>query len=191
MASGNGRQQIIVGCHLTHEGLYFTLAPSDSGFNEEELANAMTSLRIPAASSIARATIEAADRDKNGCVSMEEFLSFLKKREEELEDMFKRIDTDNDGIISIQDLKIARESGMLEQNATDDELQALLEWMDTLENAYEDGQIHFEEFRTGMILLPPSTTINDLLRHFREKGTPRARYSRNSSVNMSNSDLQF
>mmetsp|Transcript_16712 Transcript_16712/g.42466 ORF Transcript_16712/g.42466 Transcript_16712/m.42466 type:complete len:106 (-) Transcript_16712:135-452(-) len=105
--------------------------------------------------------------------------------------MFKRIDTDNDGIISIQDLKIARESGMLEQNATDDELQALLEWMDTLENAYEDGQIHFEEFRTGMILLPPSTTINDLLRHFREKGTPRARYSRNSSVNMSNSDLQF
>mmetsp|Transcript_15563 Transcript_15563/g.25479 ORF Transcript_15563/g.25479 Transcript_15563/m.25479 type:complete len:687 (+) Transcript_15563:308-2368(+) len=168
----------IVGCHLSHEGLFFQLAPSaPEGFSEEQLADAMTSLRIPAASSIVRATLQAADVDNNGRVSLEEFLVFLRKREEELKVMFDSIDRDKDGCITLRDLKWARDTGKLMENASDEELEALLEWMDTLENAYEDGKIHFEEFRTGMILLPPSTTISDIIKHFREKGKPQAKYS--------------
>lgn len=172
-----GKMPIIVGCHLSHEGLFLRLAPPNTdGFSEEELANAMTSLRIPAASSIVRATLQAADVNNNGRVSMPEFLNFLKRREEELKQMFDSIDRDRDGVISLRDLKWARDEGKLEQTASDEELQALLEWMDTLEDAYMDGKIHFEEFRTGLILLPPATTLTDLIRHFREQGTPEARY---------------
>jgi len=173
------KRSIIVGCDLTHEGLFFRLAPKNTeGFSEEELKEAMTSLRIPAASSIARATIKAADVDNNGCVSLDEFLTFLKARESELKNMFASIDTDNDGYITLQDLKIARERGVLQATAKDEELEALVSWMDTLEDATFDGKIHFEEFRTGMILLPPSTTIDDLLKHFRKEGLPGPSYSK-------------
>jgi len=169
----------ILGCHLSHEGLFFTLAPPNTdGFSEEELANAMTSLRIPAASKIVRATLAAADVDQNGRVSLQEFLQFLRKREQELKEMFDVIDTDKDGTITLRDLQIARDTGKLLQTASDEELQALLEWMDTLENAYQDNKIHFEEFRTGLILLPPATTLNDLIEHFREQGAPEAKYTR-------------
>ncbi|GBG25726.1 Calmodulin [Hondaea fermentalgiana] len=181
----NKKLPIIVGCHLSHEGLFLRLAPPDTdGFSEEELANAMTSLRIPAASSIVRATLQAADVNNNGRVSMPEFLNFLKRREEELKVMFDAIDRDHDGVISLRDLKWARDQGKLEQTASDEELQALLEWMDTLEDAYQDHHIHFEEFRTGLILLPPATTLTDLIRHFREKGTPEAKYTATDSASI-------
>jgi len=103
---------------------------------------------------------------------MDEFMIHLQKREKELKKIFDDIDTNHDGEINLQDLKYARDHGRVFQNASDDELEAILDWMDTLENAFHDGKIHFEEFTTAMILLPPSFDLKQLLSHFRQEGTP-------------------
>jgi Ca2+-binding EF-hand superfamily protein len=158
----------VVSCHLTHEGLYFKLNPGTTeGLSEEELARGMMSLRIPAASAIARATLKAADKDNNGTISMDEFLAFLAEREKELLETFRALDFDKDGYITYTDLLNARESGLLEASASDDELLEIVSWMDTLEDAYHDQKIHFEEFRTAMILLPSSMGLNDMIKHRR------------------------
>lgn len=47
--------------------------------------------------------------------------------------------------------------------ASDDEIQTLINWMDSQEYGWQDGKIEFEEFRTSMLLLPPATSIQDII----------------------------
>lgn len=83
---------VVVGCNMTHEGLYLTLNVNKKGLTENELKTAYKCLRIPATSSLVKKTLQACDRNGDGKISMSEFLEYLKEREKELKRMFDQMD---------------------------------------------------------------------------------------------------
>lgn len=152
----------VVSCNMTPKALYLTLdIQKNQSVGEKEIKRALKCLKIPVNSSIVRKTYEACDKDGDGKISLQEFVEYLHKREEELKQMFQKMDLNNDGYVTLEELKLAREAGRI--NASDEELKGLIEWMDNTENSSKDGKIDFEEFRTCMVLFPPATTIQEIL----------------------------
>mmetsp|Transcript_867 Transcript_867/g.1051 ORF Transcript_867/g.1051 Transcript_867/m.1051 type:complete len:619 (+) Transcript_867:195-2051(+) len=168
LMDGQSGTPVVVGCNLTHEGLYLTLDVNRSNnIGEKELKKALKCLRIPVTSSIVKKTLEACDKNGDGKISMEEFLEYLREREKELKKMFNEMDISGDGYVTLEELKQARTQGVFE--ASDGELKQLIDWMDNQEYGWRDGRIEFEEFRTSMILLPPATSIQEIIECFRNK----------------------
>ena len=59
-------------------------------------------------------------KNGDGKISMDEFVQYLKEREAELKDMFKKTDLSKDGYVTLEELKTAQEMGLFE--ASDEEI---------------------------------------------------------------------
>lgn len=173
MLQDETREFNIIGCNLSPEGLFFTLDLSQEGWlNEGEVEHALKVLKIPLSSRIAKEVMCACDLDKDGKISKEEFLHFLRLREAQLQTTFNEIDRDSDGFITLEELQQARDSQLIQ--GSDADLQALIEWMDGMHGqGPKNGRIDFEEFKTSLTLLPPSTTLTRVIEMMRagEGGT--------------------
>ena len=92
--------------------------------------------------------------------NMGEFVQTLQQREEELAELFRRIDEDGDGKITLEELLKARDDEILQ--GSDEEIQELHDFMDSQRE--KDGFIDFDEFVSAVTLLPNSTALKDIAR---------------------------
>ena len=137
------------------------------GEDQEQDQSAATSahhyqiLRIPYMSTLAdniatRTGIKKAGSEGN----LGEFVQTLQQRESQLADLFKRIDEDGDGKITLEELLKARDEEILQ--GSDEEIQELHDFMDSQRE--KDGFIDFDEFVSAVTLLPNSTALKDIAR---------------------------
>eukprot|EP00924_Labyrinthula_sp_SR-Ha-C_P002799 maker-scaffold_13-snap-gene-7.3-mRNA-1 protein AED:0.00 eAED:0.00 QI:116/1/1/1/1/1/2/66/760 len=173
-------------CNMTNEALYLVLSGKSrpksslrgSGLNpnrqneeihEQDFKKGLKCLRIPWTAHTVRKTYEACDKNKDGKVSMTEFVQYIKEREVELKKMFDEIDVGKDGYLTVDELKAAMKNGIVNLKATDDQIKHLIHWMEGAQNAEKDGKLSFEEFRINMVLFPPATSLQEIIDMLQKK----------------------
>ncbi len=130
-----------------------------------------TLLQIPRGSvpkNFCQEIFQSCDVHQTGEVTMETFVQALNKREDEVKEQFNKIDKDRNGVITMNELREAREEGLIGKDVQESDLHAFVEKMDDLslgvnEEYAWDRKIQYSEFRTMMILLPPATSIQQVI----------------------------
>eukprot|EP01134_Creolimax_fragrantissima_P006218 CFRG6218T1 len=98
--------------------------------------------------------LEQADLDHDHYISLEEFETYVFKKEYELQEIFDALDDDGSGEIDHYEMKVAL--GTLGCNVTDTDLSKMLSIVD----ANHDGMITYEEFRNFFLMTPYSSVIS-------------------------------
>lgn len=124
-------------------------------------------LRIPYMSTLAdNLATRTGIKDNSSQGNLGEFVQNLQQRESELEALFRRIDEDGDGKITLEELLKARDDEILQ--GSDEEIQELHDFMDS--QRQKDGYIDFDEFVSAVTLLPNSTALKDIARVYGQRG---------------------
>ncbi|XP_030534903.1 neo-calmodulin-like [Rhodamnia argentea] len=123
----------------------------DGSITIKELATAIKSLDQHPTEEELQSMINEADTDGHGTIEFGEFLNLMARKiketeiEEELKEAFRVIDKDQDGYISLNELK--RVMINLGEKSTEEELEEMMREAD-LDG---DGQISYEEFIRMML----------------------------------------
>ena len=117
---------------------------------EAEMLSAMKSLKMPLSKKELHDLHQQLDSNKDGTVSLQEFMQFYRRRELELVEVFGHLcDNESAGGRLTEDSLCAGLSA-LDIKATNDELQRFVRLLD----ADRDGSVDFHEFRAALTLLP-------------------------------------
>ncbi|KAI8928994.1 mitochondrial carrier domain-containing protein [Entophlyctis helioformis] len=144
-----------------------SLSGSGSSSASASSQSAETSVRaalenIPLGSTVmyARELVKVCDKTKDGRITFAEFEAFVRKKEQELLDLFQEIDTGNDNVIHLSELLASvREAGI---DVSESELQQFIDHVDK----DNDGVIDFFEWRDYLLLLPQKTTLKNVFKFY-------------------------
>jgi len=95
--------------------------------------------------------IKGIDKDKDGRVSLSEFIEFSHKQDETLNALFAKYDLEGDGQLCAKEVKGVLES--LGQPVSDTVVENIIGIMDKS----NDGKISYDEFRTFYFMVPKET----------------------------------
>ncbi|KAI8081687.1 mitochondrial carrier domain-containing protein [Halteromyces radiatus] len=123
----------------------------------EKGLTAMT--HLPARTKFVNELLAQCDTSQDGVVDYDEFKTYVHEKEEELWQLFQRMDTRGDGSLLPSDLAMAlQEAGI---TITQEELMNFMQWMDLDGN----GVIDFYEFKNFLLLLP-ETSVSEIYRYY-------------------------
>ena len=121
---------------------------SDSKVSTKELGAVMRSLGHTLSENELQQIVNETDEDKNGTIELNEFLNMMASRmneedtpEDELFQIFKQFDKNDDGKISAAEIRYVM--NYMGENLTDDDINKMLQVADT----NNDGFVDFEEFK--------------------------------------------
>ncbi|XP_028408332.1 calcium-binding mitochondrial carrier protein SCaMC-2-like [Dendronephthya gigantea] len=134
---------------------------NDGKIDADELAAGLKRLRVRHSKGQLEKIMSLGDQSKDGCLSFDEFLKYMSDHERKLWLVFKSIDTDDNGEISITELKKAFKK--MNVNVTESEIHYLLKCMDT------DGslKIDWNEWREYHLLNPSGHSMHDIMQFWR------------------------
>lgn len=122
----------------------------DGAIGLEELNNVLALLGQDAQHDELQALLASADRDNNGVIDRQEFITLMSKHlftaetkpteQQEMAAAFRVFDCDGDGLIGAEELKAALLN--MGERASEEEIEAMIKVAD--KNG--DGRIDFEEF---------------------------------------------
>lgn len=118
----------------------------DNYIQKEELKSVMQKMGQAPTTEELNAMFEAADQDKDGKISFEEFVNIAKANplSLSLKVVFEELDVDDDGFITRSELRTAFQR--MGRPLNDQEINAIFKHVDT----NNDGKINFQEFCTVM-----------------------------------------
>ncbi|XP_017047357.1 calmodulin-2/4 [Drosophila ficusphila] len=137
---------------LLHNTFRMLDRENEGALTSKELAVAIRALGRQPNESEVQSMINEVDSDGNGSIAMTEFCNVILRkmrdtsREEELRDSFRVFDKQNNGFISLNDVKTIFMA--LGEKVEDDELEEMIREYDT----DQDNHINFEEFVNMMTL---------------------------------------
>ncbi|XP_077023997.1 uncharacterized protein LOC143689698 [Tamandua tetradactyla] len=119
----------------------------DNTIDAEELASVLKSLGYNPTEELLKTLIASMDTDHDGVINFQEFLEVMAKRMEmvggqqgTLREAFRVFDLNNDGHISVAELKqVVANAGV---EVSEEELDAMIREADV----NQDGQVDYEEF---------------------------------------------
>ncbi|KAI8342466.1 mitochondrial carrier domain-containing protein [Chlamydoabsidia padenii] len=123
----------------------------------EKGLTAMT--HLPARTKFVNELLAQCDTSQDGLVDYDEFKTYVHEKEEELWQLFQRLDTRGDGSLLPSDLAGALQAAGITINQN--ELMNFMEWMDLDGN----GVIDFYEFKNFLLLLP-ETNVSEIYRYY-------------------------
>ncbi|CAO3595632.1 unnamed protein product [Absidia cylindrospora] len=114
---------------------------------------------LPARTKFVNELLAQCDTSQDGLVDFDEFKAYVHEKEEELWQLFQRLDTRGDGSLLPSDLAGALQAAGITINQN--ELMNFMEWMDLDGN----GVIDFYEFKNFLLLLP-ETNVSEIYRYY-------------------------
>ncbi|XP_046845149.1 calcium-binding mitochondrial carrier protein SCaMC-2-like [Xenia sp. Carnegie-2017] len=134
---------------------------NDGKIDAEELAAGLTRLQVKHSKGQLEKIMLLGDKSNNGYLDFDEFLKYVSDHERKLWLVFKSIDVDDNGVISINELKKAFKKMSI--HVTDSELNYLLKCMD------KDGsmKIDWNEWREYHLLNPSGHSVHDIIQFWR------------------------
>jgi Ca2+-binding EF-hand superfamily protein len=107
-----------------------------------------------------------ADKHGSGSVTIDNFVDSLELREKELQELFRKIDKDNTGDVTVEALRNAKSQGMLP--GIDFDMEDLLERMSSFNFTFPNPmqanrRINFNEFRSMVLPIPPGNSIKTVI----------------------------
>lgn len=88
------------------------------------------------------------DNRKSKQVTLQSFSVFLEKRIKRLHDIFSRIDTDNDGIVSLDDVYTYLRSQSMQYEPEK------VDYVYSICDKDQDGKVHYDDFIRELVLVP-------------------------------------
>jgi len=106
--------------------------------------------------------LQRSDSSKSGDLSLQEFVEYLQKHEKQLHFVFSKLDTNKDGRVSSQEIKVAFKN--LGISIGVEEAEKLVSRIDD-DNSLD---ISFEEWR-DYLMFHPSSNIDDIIEYWRQE----------------------
>ena len=107
------------------------------------------------------------DKNQDGKVTLDEFVTAMTDRERELEEQFRELDMDGSGTISMSEIEHALTQGRFSESAggvvDPDAVRELVRTFDLALGKDSGLEITWSEFRAVMLLFPPASSIQDVL----------------------------
>ena len=107
------------------------------------------------------------DKNRDGKVTLDEFVAAMTDRERELEEQFRELDRDGSGTISMSEIEHALTQGRFTESAggvvDPDAVRELVRTFDLALGKDSGLEITWSEFRAVMLLFPPASSIKDVL----------------------------
>jgi solute carrier family 25 phosphate transporter 23/24/25/41 len=138
---------------------YLWDANKDGRLSFQEIEAGLASLNVPPTLEDAESVFGFFGKAKDGSVSEAEFLNYLRNKELEIQESFKRIDTDNSGSLDFEEFKIALTE--LEVDFEEDVAKKLFKKIDKNNN----NLIEYSEYRQLLVLVP-TATLKSLFEHW-------------------------
>jgi len=124
-------------------------------------------LQLPVSRELTNKLFDYCDADRDGKLTVEEFVNALETHERSLRREFELLDTDGDGAISVGELRNALKDGDVDE-ASEEEINLVLRAFSfskqrTPPLQVEEQRLGWAEFRSMMLLLPPTSSIKTVL----------------------------
>ena len=137
----------------------------------DEFQNLLRRVKLNPSQNDMRILFAHLDKDNNNCISAQEFIAVMRDdlssfRRNIIREVFDKIDTDDDGIISISD--IGKQVSFLNhpdvKNGKISCITFMIDFLDTLNNISDRGQFSFPEWLSITVALRPMTRMSLLRR---------------------------
>jgi len=148
---------------LTETGITISLFDEnmDGSINRDEMERGIARLDIPLTPEMHRRIFEEFDVNKDGVITIEEFIQGVKKKEAELLPLFNQLDKDGDGFLTFEELRTSK----ILQSVPSEAIQELIAFVDSLSTEEPDGRISKKEFLSTFTMLPSGENLESL-QHF-------------------------
>lgn len=120
----------------------------DGKVSTRELGAIMRSLGHPLAENELQQIVNEADEDNNGTIELDEFLNMMARRmnvedspEEEIKEVFRQFDKNNDGLISAAELRYIM--NIMGESPSEQDIDKMME----VATKSKDKTISFEDFK--------------------------------------------
>lgn len=121
---------------------------NDGELSRAEIKRSMQANQIPITEKLLDSIFEYSDLDKNGVISMQEFVSFTQRQNEKLQEIFFQLDSDKSGYITKSEIqKIILK---LDPSYADYNLEKMVNRLDK----NKDGKIDLKEFVEFYHMIP-------------------------------------
>jgi solute carrier family 25 phosphate transporter 23/24/25/41 len=120
----------------------------DGYLNGDEVRNGLKQRNLPCSDRTLASFFTAADADKDGKISVKEFVDFCKEREVELKEIYKEIDANGDGLLTSEEVRHGAQR--LGFQIASDQLRSFMKSADQSDT----GLVSFHDFHAFLHLLP-------------------------------------
>ena len=143
--------------NVTNSGLSISLFDEndDGEIDRDEMARGIARLDIPLTAEMQKRIFDEFDTNKDGVITVQEFIQGVKKREAELIPLFEQLDKNNDGYLTFEELR----SSALLNNVASESISELISFIDSLSQEEPDGRISLREFLSTFTMLPSGDSL--------------------------------